>query len=249
MEQGNGQTREELERRIRERTAELEAKNRELEAFAYSVSHDLRAPLRYVTGFVEMLRDHLGESLDAEGKRILDTVVSSAAEMGELIERLLAYSRSGRTALRQAPVELNSLIDQARELLEPKGTKIEWQIDALPAVCGDEQLLQQVMTNLISNAIKFSRTRPCPVIRIIRNGCAEGVVEFSVADNGVGFDMAHAGELFGVFKRMHLASEFEGHGVGLANARRIVERHGGSIGASAAPDEGATFTVRLPAVC
>jgi len=232
---------------LRRRTEELEAANKELEAFSYSVSHDLRAPLRHIDGFVDLLSRHMGPSLDEKGHRYLATISTSARRMGALIDDLLAFSRMGRTELRQSRVDLTALVgDVVRELHEEaKGRRVEWEVDELPMVYADPAMLRLVLTNLLSNAIKY--TRPRDVARIaVAAQPQNGEVVISVQDNGAGFDPTYAHKLFGVFQRLHGPDEFEGTGIGLANVRRIVGRHGGRTWAEGGVDQGATFYFSLP---
>ena len=250
-----------LEERVQQRTAkleeasvllerhieELDAVNRELESFSYSVSHDLRAPLRHITGFAMMLRESASASLDAEGQRYLKTIVDAATRMGRLIDDLLAFSRVGRTQLAHTPVDLNRLIQEARQDVSAdiNGRAVSWQVQDLPTVNGDPALLRLVFVNLLSNALKYSATRPRTEIEVGVLPEHEGTVVF-IRDNGVGFDMQYAHKLFGVFQRLHSNDDFEGTGIGLANVRRIVQRHGGRAWAEGAVDRGATFYVSLP---
>jgi PAS domain S-box-containing protein len=229
-------------------TRQLEESNKELEAFSYSVSHDLRAPLRHIDGFVKMLTKQSGPMLDDRGKRYLDIIADSAQRMGALIDDLLVFSRMSRAELRCSRVSTDSLVHEAVEGLQPEinGRNINWKIDSLPEVDADPAMLQQVWVNLISNAVKYTRPRDPAKIEI---GCADsgnGEYIFFVHDNGVGFDMQYAHKLFGVFQRLHRAEEFEGTGIGLANVSRIVHRHGGRVWAEAKPDAGATFYFSLP---
>ena len=228
------------------RTAELETVNRELEAFSYSVSHDLRAPLRHVDGFSDMLREECGPALNQAGRRYLDTITESVKQMGRLIDDLLMFSKMGRVEMRQSQVSISDLVAEAIQELssETNGRRVEWEIQSLPGVWGDRAMLKQVWANLLSNSIKYTRPRGSAKIRI---GCSRknGELEFYVQDNGAGFDMKYADKLFGVFQRLHRAEEFEGTGIGLANVRRIVTRHGGRTWAEAKPDEGATFYFTL----
>jgi PAS domain S-box-containing protein len=222
---------------------ELAALNEELEAFSYSVSHDLRAPLRHIHGYVEMLRESSEGQLSATGTRYLRTITEASVEMGELIDDLLAFSRLGRSEIRRTPFELGELVQEVIAGLEMAiaDRPIVWQIAPLPRVVGEPLLLKQVFTNLIDNALKYSRTRDPATIEI---GCAGGeaarLIVF-VRDNGVGFDMQYADKLFGVFQRLHRADEFEGTGIGLATVRRIVTRDGGRVWAEGAVQAGATF--------
>lgn len=237
-----------LEERVKERTRELESANQELESFSYSVSHDLRAPLRHITGFVSMLQSQSADRLDATGKELLQNIATAAARMSRLIEALLVFSRTGRADLQRLPVDLGELARSVQDELrgEQRGRKVEWKVGALPAVQGDPDLLRQVLVNLLSNALKY--TRPRPVARIELGAETQGAeVVLTVRDNGVGFDPRYADRLFGVFQRLHRPAEFEGTGIGLATVRLIVQRHGGRVWAQAEPGKGATFHVALPA--
>jgi len=247
------------DRQIRELNRQLEGKveqvsdvNRELEAFSYSVSHDLRAPLRHIAGFGDKLGRHLGEDIDDKSKHYLEVMVSSARRMSSLIDDLLVYSRLGRSALRLQTVDMQSLVAETRAMLdsnnatEAPGHAIDWHIAPLPVVAGDENMLRQVWLNLLGNAVKYSRgSEPARIeVAYQRN---DDVHHFQVHDNGAGFDMRYAGKLFGVFQRLHAASEFPGTGIGLASVRRVLARHGGRIWAEAEPGAGATFHFTLPA--
>jgi PAS domain S-box-containing protein len=237
---------EELEQRVADRTAQLEAANRELEAFSYSVSHDLRAPLRAVDGFSQAAIEDFGPSLPAEGRRQLQVISDSAQRMGELIDDLLAFSRLGRQPLNKQTVMTERLVNDTLGEMNAQRVdqKAEIKIGQLPPCKGDSALLKQVWVNLLSNAFKYSRNRDRPVIEV---GCfnqGEDQVYF-VRDNGCGFDMRYADKLFGVFQRLHRAEEFEGTGVGLAIVHRIVNRHGGRVWAESATDRGATFYFTL----
>lgn len=240
---------QELERRVRERTAELELANRELEAFAYSVSHDLRAPLRHIDGFVGLLAKRIGDSLDDQGRHYLDTISAAARRMGTLIDDLLSFSRMGRSELTRTDVDTLELVQSIIKDFEPEaqGRIIEWKIADLPFLWGDRAMLHVVFTNLIANALKFTRPMERAIIEI---GCQSNrppeVILF-VRDNGVGFDMRYADKLFGVFQRLHSAEEFEGTGIGLANVRRVILRHGGRVWAESTPGQGSTFFLALPA--
>lgn len=238
-----------LEQRVQERTAQLEAANRELEAFSYSVSHDLRAPLRHIDGYAGMLRKHADAALDEKGRRFLNTISDSAKRMGQLIDDLLSFSRIGRSSLTRVDVDHDSLVAGVIKEGRYEGDgrpAITWEISPLPSVRGDPALLRQVWANLIGNAVKYSGKNPHPRIAIASRA-ENGELVFSVSDNGVGFDMTYAGKLFGVFQRLHGVSEFEGTGIGLANVRRIVARHGGRTWAEGRVGEGATFYFSLPA--
>ena len=238
----------ELELRVQERTKQLESVNQELEAFSYSVSHDLRAPLRHIDGFVDMLRPEADAKLTATGQRYLNIISAAARRMGALIDDLLVFSRMGRMEMRRSIVKMNGLVAEViQEMAEDlKDRKIKWDISPLADAYGDRAMLKQVWVNLISNATKYSRERsPAEIhIRWRENSAGEG--EFSVQDNGAGFDMQYAGKLFGVFQRLHQTEEFEGTGVGLANVQRIVLRHGGRVWAEGQVDVGATFYFTLP---
>lgn len=244
------QLNQELEQRVRDRTSQLEAANRELEAFAYSVSHDLRAPLRHINGLMELLRQQLTGNLDDRSRRYLTTISNSADRMGQLIDDLLAFSRVGRNEMSKRQVCLNPLIQQIIEEFgsETQGRSIRWYIASIPTVTGDLMMLRLVMVNLIANALKFTRQRPQVEIVI---GCerteAETVV--FVRDNGVGFDMKYSHKLFGVFQRLHRVDEFEGTGIGLANVRQIIQRHGGRTWAEGKVGYGATVYFSLPHPC
>ena len=237
-----------LEQRVRQRTAELETANRELDGFSYSISHDLRAPLRAIEGFSAIVaRDH-EERLDPEIQRLLGLVRTNARRMSGLIDDLLTFSRSSRTEVRHGRVEMTAVVLTAfREVVEGAGAegKIDFRLGELPDVEGDVSLLRQVWVNLLSNAVKYSAKRDDPVVEV--EGTVEGgSVRYRVRDNGVGFDMAYAPKLFGVFQRLHGISEFEGTGIGLALVKRIVERHGGRVWAEGELGRGATFSFSLP---
>jgi PAS domain S-box-containing protein len=240
------QLNEQLEQRVLERTAELQAVNRELEAFGYSVSHDLRAPLLHISGYVDILQKEAADKLDDASRKHLQTIADGARKMSGLIDALLDFSRMGRVEMRHQPVEVSRLVEEARRELhrDIKGRDIEWSIGNLPDARGDPVMLRQVIVNLLSNAVKYTRPRKPAKIEVgarIENG--ETV--YFVRDNGVGFDMQYAGKLFGVFQRLHLEREFEGTGIGLANVSRIIHRHGGRVWAESSPDSGATFYFTL----
>jgi len=258
----------ELEQRVAERTEQLQAANHELEAFSYSVSHDLRAPLRHVMGFVELLQKDLGPSLSPRNLGWLNTISESAKRMGELIDDLLDFARVGRAEMQLADVNLDALVrDVVKNFTEETaGRNIAWKIHALPLVRADRPLLRMVLVNLISNAVKFTGARTAATIEIgclpgkdnpvpETDGAASGPVAaallrgetiFFIRDNGAGFDPEYAGKLFGVFQRLHGQEEFEGTGIGLANIQRIIHRHGGRVWAEGAVEAGATFYFSLP---
>ena len=226
----------------------LEAANKELEAFSYSVSHDLRAPLRHIDGYAALLRKAVEHSLNDKAARYLQTISDSAKQMGQLIDDLLVFSRMGRQEMLHTAVNLDRLIKNILSdlRLDLQGREISWTIAALPEVQGDPAMLRQVFMNVIANAVKFTSTRPIAMIEVgVEHPSSTEIVLF-VRDNGVGFDMQYAPKLFGVFQRLHGADEFEGTGIGLANVRRIVHRHGGRTWAEGVPDKGATFYVLLP---
>jgi signal transduction histidine kinase len=239
---------EELEERVRVRTAELRAANEELEAFSASVSHDLRGPLHLIDGYSEVLEEAYGHALDAEGKKCLQRIHASVKEMAGIIEDLLKLSRLGRQDLKMQSTNLNEILRAILADCQPAvaGRKIEWKIAALPEAKCDQGLIKQVFANLISNAVKYTRARDVAVIEVSHAVIAEESVIF-VRDNGAGFDMKHAERLFGAFQRLHRQDEFEGTGVGLATVRRIVQRHGGRIWAEAEVGKGATFYFTLSA--
>ena len=237
-----------LEDRVAGRTAELTASNKELEAFAYSVSHDLRAPLRHIDGFLELLKETLGTSLDDQGRHYMASVSRAARKMGVLIDDLLNFSRMGRHAISFRPVELEGLVRGIIREHEPDtaGRTIEWRIGDLPKVCGDAAMLRMALNNLISNALKFTRPRHETRIDIGSMPGQTSETVIYVRDNGVGFDMTYADKLFGVFQRLHRADEFEGTGIGLANVHRIITRHGGRVWAEGEISQGAVFYFSLP---
>ena len=240
---------DDLEQRVRERTAQLELANKELEAFAYSVSHDLRAPLRGMSGFVELLRKRAAATLDDKERHYLEVITDSARSMGELIDDLLSFSRMGRAEMAAAVLDLNQAVEDSRRRLQADaaGREIDWQVAHLPLVHGDAAMLGLVFDNLLGNALKFTRTRTNTRIEIGWHADPEhGDVAIFIRDNGVGFNMKYMDKLFGLFQRLHRSEEFEGTGVGLANVRRIISRHGGRTWAEGGVDEGATFYFSLP---
>jgi CheY-like chemotaxis protein/nitrogen-specific signal transduction histidine kinase len=251
LQAANEQIRElnsDLEARVRQRTAALEAANKDLESFTYSISHDLRAPLRHVQGYVEMLTREIGSSqLSAKAQHHLKTIADAGAEMGDLIDDLLEFSRTGQMALRTDHVHLDELVQDAMRALETdlKGRNIDWRIASLPTVLGDYSALKQVILNLLGNAIKYTRTRARPVIEVGCTGAEDGFSILFVRDNGVGFDMQYAHKLFGVFQRLHRADEFEGTGIGLAIVRQVIVRHEGRVWAEGKVNDGVTFYFTL----
>jgi PAS domain S-box-containing protein len=237
-----------LEQRVIERTTELEAINKELQAFTYSVSHDLRAPLRHMAGYAELLQKNASTILDEKGRRYMMMILESAKRMGDLIDDLLAFSRIGRAETQKTMVSLEQLVKEALSEVqqETDGRNMGWRIGALPNLYGDRSMLRLALVNLVSNAVKFTRKRPQPEIEI---GCVDGkedeIVVF-IRDNGVGFEMKYVNKLFGVFQRLHRAEEFEGTGIGLATVQRIIHRHGGRVWAEGLVDRGAAFYFSVP---
>ena len=233
-------------RRVAELTAELEAANRELEAFSYSVAHDLRAPLRHIDGFARMALEK-SRGLDEALVKQLSIVVQAAGTMGRMIDGLLNLSRVGRAELQRRPVDMAGLVEKARSQLGPEAARptLRWEIGALPAASGDPELLQLVWINLLSNALKYSSRHPQPEIQVGARTAGDGKAVFFVRDNGVGFDMHYGGKLFNVFQRLHRQDEFAGIGIGLAVVRRVIERHGGRVWAESKINGGATFYFSL----
>lgn len=238
-----------LEQKVQQRTALLEEANKELEAFSYSVSHDLRAPLRHINGYVDMLNRKYYDKLDEKARHYLDTISGAATKMGTLIDDLLQFSRTGRKEISFTELDLNILVQEVLKELEPviNARKIKWDIQELPKVSGDYTLMKLVWTNLIDNAIKYTRNQPVAKISVGYKTEMENFV-FCISDNGVGFDMKYANKLFGVFQRLHSQSEFEGTGIGLANVQRIIHKHSGRVWAEAEKDRGASFYFSLPKI-
>jgi PAS domain S-box-containing protein len=236
-----------LEQRVCDRTAQLAVANKELEAFSYSVSHDLRAPLRHVQGFVDMLEREAEGQLSDKARRYMKTIADASREMGVLIDDLLSFSRMARTEMIETPVNLDSLVQDMVRALEPSthDRKIAWKISPLPAVQADPSMLRLVLANLLGNAVKFTRPRETAQIEMGSAGTEDGRVILFVRDNGVGFDPQYGHKLFGVFQRLHRTEDFEGTGIGLANVRRIIARHGGRTWAEGVVDQGATFYFTL----
>jgi light-regulated signal transduction histidine kinase (bacteriophytochrome) len=237
-----------LEELVQERTVQLEAANKEMHAFTYTVSHDLRAPLRHIDGFLALLQKKVGSALDEQGRHYMGAICGAAQKMGLLVDDLLSFSRIGRHALSFQPVELEPLVWEVVGKLEHDavGREIDWSIGGLPTIRGDAPMLRIVLANLIANALKFTRPRKTARIEIGSKPASNAETVIFVSDNGVGFDMAYADKLFGVFQRLHGADEFEGTGIGLANVHRIIDRHGGRTWAEGKVDQGAVFYFSLP---
>jgi signal transduction histidine kinase len=257
VEQDLRQSRDDLEREVTQRRAlneelgkrsgELEAINKELEAFAYSVSHDLRAPIRHIAGFTELLQKNAAPVLNERSQRHATMILESAKRMGNLIDDLLAFSRIGRAEAHKTMVSLQQLVQEAQSEVaqETDGRNINWKIGKLPACYGDRSMLRLALINLIANAVKFTRTRPQAEIEIASTNHNPDQIVVFVRDNGVGFDMKYVNKLFGVFQRLHAPEAFEGTGIGLATVQRIVHRHGGRVWAEGLVDGGATFYFSL----
>ncbi|PYP59675.1 MAG: two-component sensor histidine kinase [Gemmatimonadetes bacterium] len=238
-----------LEAQVAQRTKALEGTNAELESFSYSVSHDLRAPLRAIHGFARILLEDHHAQLDPEAQRLLGVIDQNTRRMGQLIDDLLAFSRLGRTDLATGPVDMKELTqlvaDEVQRTEAGRNGSLEIRIDPLPAARGDRGLLRQVMSNLLLNAAKFTRDRPSAKIEV-GSQADGGQTVYYVKDNGAGFDARYADKLFGVFQRLHSTEQFDGTGVGLAIVKRIVQRHGGRVWAEGAVNQGATFYFTLP---
>jgi light-regulated signal transduction histidine kinase (bacteriophytochrome) len=233
---------------LAKRAAELEAANKELESFSYSVSHDLRAPLRHIAGYAELLQRQASASLDEKARRYMAMILEASKRMGDLIDDLLGFSRIGRAEARKAAVSLDQLVREVIAELrqDTKDRQIEWTIGALPVCYGDRSMLKVVLANLLSNAVKFTRPRSPAKIEIGWADVKDNQIEVFVRDNGAGFEMQYVNKLFGVFQRLHRVDEFEGTGIGLATVQRIIHRHGGEVRAEGAVDQGATFYFSLP---
>jgi PAS domain S-box-containing protein len=233
---------------LRYHVSQVETANKELESFSYSVSHDLRAPLRHIGGYVDLLQKNVASALDPKSLHYLTTISESAKRMGLLIDDLLTFSRIGRMELQTTAFNLGPAVEEVLEDLRPEteGREIDWDIGALPDVYGDRSLIKLVLQNLIGNAIKFSSSRPRARIEIHAVSGEEDKTVVFVRDNGVGFDMKYSDKLFGVFQRLHSSGQFEGTGIGLANVQRIIHRHGGDTWAEGAVDKGATFFFSIP---
>jgi len=243
---------QELNRQLEGKVEQVSEVNRELEAFSYSVSHDLRAPLRHVAGFADKLSRYLGDAADDKAQHYMQVISSSAQRMAALIDDLLVYSRLGRSAMRMQAVDMQSLVAETRSVLdanvqaEHPEHRVEWHIAPLPILVADENMMRQLWLNLLGNAVKYSGKRDIARIDVGYEALPDGSHHFSVRDNGAGFDMDYASKLFGVFQRLHKASEYPGTGIGLASARRVLSRHGGRIWAEGVVDQGATFHFILP---
>ena len=237
-----------LEARVEERTRQLQEANRELDNFARTVSHDLRAPLRHVEGFAALLAQHLEArpgALDDKGRHYLDRITGATQAMGSLIEGLLAYSRLARQEMHSTTVDLDRMLTSLREEFSSSPV---WELGALGKVHGDPTQLRQAFRNLLDNAVKFSTPKPDPHVWVRKAGVGAGRTIFEVGDNGVGFDPAYAEKIFGVFQRLHSREDFEGTGIGLAIVARVIQHHEGEIWAESHPGEGARFFLTLEAV-
>jgi len=236
-----------LQEAVAQRTAQLEAANRELDAFAARIAHDLRGPLLGMLGFARVVHDSNTDRLESQSLGYLQRIIAAGERAERMIHDLLAFARLGDSPIQRERVSLDAVVRKARQMVEPEaqGRAVDWEITSLPTVRGDASLLEQVFVNLLTNALKFTRTRARAHIEVVHESGAAGHA-IRVRDNGVGFDPAYASRLFAPFQRLHRADQFEGSGIGLAHVKRIVERHGGSVRAESQPDRGATFTVTLP---
>jgi light-regulated signal transduction histidine kinase (bacteriophytochrome) len=241
-------SRDELEIKVKERTSDLQSVNKELEAFAYSVSHDLRAPVRHIAGFTELLQKHAEPVLDDKSRHHISMILDSANRMGTLVDDLLAFSRIGRAEAQKTIVHLEQLVKGVVGEIAPdtQDREIAWSIGTLPVCYGDPSMLRLVFGNLISNAVKFTRLRRTAQIEIGSLNHQPNEMVVFIKDNGVGFDMKYKDKLFGVFQRLHSQEAFEGTGIGLASVERVIRRHGGRVWAESSVDHGATFFVALP---
>lgn len=236
-----------LERRYEERVKESQEVQSEMEAFAYSISHALRAPLIHIGGFVDLMVEHNQDGLDEKSRHYLRTIAASTYRMGRMIDDLILLSRVSRAEMHRVALDLEALVREVIDELSQMaaGRKVTWDIGGLPTVDADPSLMREVFTQLISNALKFTSTRDHARITLSARGEGEEVI-VEISDNGVGFDMKYQDQLFGVFQRLHASAEFDGSGVGLARVRRIIQRHGGRTWAEAVPGVGATFSFSLP---
>jgi two-component system, sensor histidine kinase and response regulator len=236
-----------LEQRVIDHTTQLEATNKEIEAFTYSISHDLRTPLRHINGFADVLKSEFSKDLPEIANKYLDKIAGSAIKMSGLIDDLLSFLRTGSLKFKKITLSMNEILEDALQQIKPfvKDRQIEWSIASLPEVYGNYDLLLQVWINLLDNAVKYTRSREKAII-IVNHWIESREIVFCIQDNGVGFDMEYATKLFGVFQRMHLAEQFEGTGIGLANVRKIISRHGGRTWADAEVEKGAKFYFSLP---
>jgi light-regulated signal transduction histidine kinase (bacteriophytochrome) len=236
-----------LEQRVTERTAQLATANKELEAFSYSVSHDLRSPLRAIDGFSHILLEDYADKLDDEGKRLLNVVRDNSSRMGQLIDDILNFSRTSRLEMSFSTIDMEKLAREAFEDIQTSvdHSKLQLEIEAIPPAIGDRAMMRQVFVNLLSNAIKFSHHKEPAMIKVGGSIVGDEAVYF-VRDNGAGFDMQYADKLFGVFQRLHAMNEFEGTGIGLSIVKRIITRHGGRVWAEGKINEGATIYFALP---
>lgn len=231
---------------IEQHARQLEALNKELESFSYSISHDLRAPLRAINGYIKILEEDFTANLDDEGKRLLSTVQRNAMKMDMLISDLLNFSKLGKLPVNKSLIDMNELVSEVLSELKSHGNeRAEVRVGALHPVKGDHSLIRQVLQNLIGNALKYSAKKDSPVVDI-SSDTDNTFITIRIRDNGAGFDMKYAEKLFGVFQRLHKASEFEGTGVGLAIVQRIINKHGGTVTAVAEPGKGATFSFSIP---
>jgi light-regulated signal transduction histidine kinase (bacteriophytochrome) len=238
---------QELEQRVAERTSQLEVANQELEAFSYSVSHDLRTPLRAIDGFSHILLEDYTDKLDEEGRRLLNVVRDSTNRMGQLIDDMLMFSRTGRLEMTLSEIDMEKMAHEVMEELQSSvvDSRLQVEIEHIPQAKGDRAMMRQVFVNLLTNAIKFSCHNATPKIHVGAS-VNDNETIYYVKDNGAGFDMQFAGKLFGVFQRLHSADEFEGTGIGLAIVKRIIIRHGGRVWAEGKINEGATMYFTLP---
>jgi PAS domain S-box-containing protein len=238
---------DELEHRVAQRTTQLETANKELEAFSYSVSHDLRAPLRHISGFSQLLVEEFGATLDPVARHYLDRIQAGTQKMGLLVDELLNLAGVGRHSLNRQTTKLNEVVAEVVAILQPESARrqVEWIVADLPAVECDPVLVKQIFQNLLANALKFTRPRAHAVIEVNHQQETDGQVVFMVRDNGIGFNMKYVDKLFGVFQRLHSADEFEGTGIGLVTVQRIVHKHGGRVWAEAELDKGAAFYFTL----